>query len=203
MILKPCAALVLMAWCAAVNADIFVRDDIITDPVPEMMTVCHGNGCLNLGYVSLTPQQWQELRGIFYPLTSMAEEERERLRRAIALMERFAGAATGTWQDKGGTFNSGAGQMDCIDESINTTLYLTLFQKYGLMRHHRVQDRATRGWFLGGWPHTTAVMLEPAADAGRTRERLWAVDSWFLDNGDPPFILPLELWKSGWEPVRQ
>ncbi|MFH1044181.1 MAG: hypothetical protein V1796_03835 [Pseudomonadota bacterium] len=29
---------------------------------------------------------------------------------------------------------------------------------------------------------------------------LWAVDPWFLDNGDPPFILPLDVWKKGWTP---
>ncbi len=50
--------------------------------------------------------------------------------------------------------------MDCIDESINTTLYLTMFQKFGLLREHQVEDRATRGWFIGGWPHTTAVISE-------------------------------------------
>lgn len=201
--MKHWLALGMAAWCAAAYADVFVRDDIITDPVPELMTICHGNGCLNLGYLTLTPQQWRELTAIFHPLANTAGEERERLRRAIALMEQFAGAATGTWQDKGGTLNGGEGQMDCIDESINTSLYLTMFQKYGLMRHHRLADRATRGWFLGGWPHTTAVIRELADAEGKGRGNKWAVDSWFLDNGEPPFILPLELWKSGWEPPRQ
>mgnify|MGYP001174115540 CR=1 FL=1 len=194
--------LVLTLLSAASRADVFVRDDIIVDPVPNRLTVCHGNGCRDLGYVSLTPQQWQDLRAIFHPLARNSEEERERLRSAVALMERFVGADTGTWRDKGGTFNSGEGQMDCIDESINTTLYLTMFQRFGLMREHRVEDRATRGWFLTGWPHTTAVISEPKASVQNGPGRLWAVDSWFLDNGEPPFILPLETWRSGWEPTR-
>ena len=92
--------------------------------------------------------------------------------------------------------------MDCIDESINTTLYLAMFQKFGLMRLHQVEDRATRGWFIGGWPHTTAVIGETAVPRERGSDRLWAVDSWFLDNGQPPFILPLETWKAGWEPIQ-
>ena len=178
------------------RADVFVRDDIISDPVPGLLAICHGNGCLELGYLSLTPDQWLELRGIFHPMALSADEERERLRRAIALMEKYVGEAIGTWRDKGGTFNGGEGQMDCIDESINTTLYLSMFQKYGLVREHRIDDRATRGWFIGGWPHSTAVLREKRSN------RLWAVDSWFLDNGEPPFILPLETWKSGWEPIR-
>ncbi|MBI4989732.1 MAG: hypothetical protein HZC23_13015 [Rhodocyclales bacterium] len=194
--MKGLLALGLLALCVSSHADVFVRDDIITDPAPDFFTICHGNGCLNLGYVSLKTDQWEELRGLFHPMARSAEEERERLRRAIALMEKFVGATTGTWMDKGGTFNGGEGQMDCIDESINTTLYLKMFEKYGLMRDHRIDDRATRGWFIGGWPHTTAVILEKGGN------RLWAVDSWFLDNGEPPFILPLETWKSGWEPIR-
>ena len=200
--MKAILALGLLFLCSSSRADVFVRDDIISDPAPGLITLCHGNGCISLAQVSLGPEQWQELRDVFQPLARNAEEERERLRRAIALMEKFTGAAIGTWRDKGGTFNGGEGQMDCIDESINTSLYLTMFQKYGLMRLHRVEDRETRGWFLAGWPHTTAVIGEVAPSPGAESGRLWAVDSWFLDNGEPPFILPLATWKSGWEPIR-
>lgn len=189
--------LALAIFSAGAQADIFTRDDLITDPAPELLTICYDNGCRSLGYVSLTPQQWAELRAVFHPLPADAAGERERIRAAIALMEKFVGAATGTSDDKGGTFNGGVGQMDCIDESTNTALYLTLLQKYGLLRHHRVEDRSTRGWFVFGWPHTTAVVRE----AGNGT--LWAVDSWFLDNGEPPFILPLQVWKEGWVPEQQ
>lgn len=183
-------------------ADIFVREDIELDPTPGKMTICHGNGCASLSHVGLTAEQWEEVRRLFHPLADSAQEERERLRSAIARMEKYVGEVTGTWRDKGGTFNGGEGQMDCIDESTNTTLYLKMFEKYGLMRHHRVADRQTRGWFVGGWPHTTAVIREERAPASRQGDGYWAVDSWFLDNGEPPFILPLEVWKSGWKPVR-
>lgn len=177
------------------RADVFGRDDIITDPSWQRFSVCYDNGCRSLDHVSLTEQQWEQLRALFAPPAETAAEERQRIRAAIALMETFVGAATGTWRDKGGTFNFRmAGQMDCVDESINTSLYLTLFHKYGMLRHHRVHDRATRGWFIFGWPHTTAVIREDAGNA------LWAVDSWFLDNGNPPFILPLDVWKKGWKP---
>ena len=85
-------------------------------------------------------------------------------------------------------------EMDCIDESTNTTIYLTLFKRQGLLHHHEIMDRSTRGWFLFGMPHTTAVVNERANDS------LWAVDSWFLDNGEPPFIVPLRTWRRGWKP---
>lgn len=189
-------AFCLLCVCASVRADVFVRDDINIDPEPGRFTVCHDNGCASLAHLGLTEEQWQAIRRLFEPSPQDAQTERERLRSAIALMEKFVGEAIGTWRDKGGTFNGGGGQMDCIDESINTTLYLAMFRKHGLMRHHSVADRATRGWFLFGWPHTSAVVSE----AGNGK--LWAVDSWFLDNGERPFILPLETWESGWEPIR-
>lgn len=177
------------------SADVFVRDDIITNPTWQRFSVCYDNGCRSLDTVSLTRQQWEELRALFVPPAENAAEERRRVRAAVALMEKFVGNVTGTWRDKGGTFNFGdTGQMDCIDESINTSLYLTMFYNHGMLRHHRVDDRATRGWFFFGWPHTTAVLREDA------RASLWAVDSWFLDNGEPPFILPLDVWKKGWKP---
>ena len=200
--MKAILALGLLLLFVSSRADVFVRDDIISDPAPGLITVCHDNGCISLAHVSLRPEQWQELLDLFHPLPRHAGEERERLRHAIALLENFTGAVIGTCRDKGGTFNGGEGQMDCIDESINTSLYLTMLQKYGLMRLHRVEDRSTRGWFVGGWPHTTAVISELAALREKGVGRLWAVDSWFLDNGEPPFILPRETWKSGWEPIR-
>lgn len=184
------------------RAEVFPRSEIIVEPTPAMFNVCHGNGCRDLSFVSLNPVQWQDVLRIFHPLAPTPAEERERLRAAIALMEKFVGAANGTWRDKGGTFNPGEGQMDCIDESTNTTLYLTMFERYGLMRLHRVEDRATRGWFIGGWPHASAVIGEAGDFRGGKPRALWAVDSWFLDNGQPPFIIPLETWKAGWQPDR-
>jgi hypothetical protein len=191
------ATLLAFVLCAAVpaRAEVFERNDIITNPTWQRFSVCYDNGCARLDEVALTEHQWNKVRGILASTPESPAEERERLRAAIALMERYVGRITDTWQDKGGTFNfSTPGQMDCIDESINTTMYLTMFQRNGLIRHHHVSERATRGWFIFGWPHTTAVIRETASN-----ER-WAVDSWFLDNGQPPYILPLGVWRAGWQP---
>lgn len=179
------------------HADTFVRNDIILDPSPVRFSVCHGNGCTYLSEVTLKPEQWAFVAESFDPAAPTPEAEREQIRIAIARMERYVGVATGTSTDRAKNARSPAGpqaEMDCIDESINTTSYLTMFINFGLVRHHRVQDRATRGWFIAGWPHTSAVMRD------RTDGSLWAVDSWFLDNGEPPFIVPLEIWRAGWEP---
>ena len=176
-------------------ADVFVRDDIITDPDPARFNICHGGGCASLATVNLSDEQWQRVRAVFAQPGASPAAERAQIRTAIALFENIVGPMTGTANDKGGTFPGlgQPGQMDCIDESINTTIYLTMLQKYGLLRWHNVADRATR-WWIFSWPHTTAVIEE------RASKRRWAVDSWFLDNGEPPFVLPLETWRKGWKP---
>jgi len=180
-----------------VRADVFVRADIISDPDPARFNICHDYGCASLTLVKLSEEQWQQVRAVFAPPAATPAEERERIRRAIGLLETIVGPMTGTAHDKGGTWPGFGqpGQMDCIDESTNTTIYLTMLQKYGLLRWHNVADRATR-WSLFRWPHTTAVIEERAGG------REWAVDSWFLDNGKPPFVLPLDTWKDGWTPPK-
>lgn len=187
------------AWllCLYAHAEVPVRSDIISDPKPAAFSVCHGYGCKELDTVSLPAEAWGRIRDIFTPPSPDAGRERERIRRAIALMETLVGPLTGTSADRGGTqfFGAGSGQMDCIDESSNTTTYLRMLAGDGLLRWHTVDDRATRGYFLLRWPHTTAVIRDTAT------KKLWVVDSWFLDNGEPPFILPLGIWKSGWKPV--
>lgn len=189
------AALAALALCAGTaRADVLPRDDIVTRPTPRHFSVCHGNGCRLLSVIGLSDAQWAAIKALLTPPPRDAAEERQRLRPAIALFERYAGEATGTWKDRGGTFNGGPGQIDCIDESVNTTGYLTLLRDQGLLRFHAIADRATRGWFLFGWPHTTAVLRDTGDDSE------WVVDGWFLDNGEPPFVLPLTTWKAGWHP---
>lgn len=203
MQVRTCSRFALAASCLAamlfvvpaVRAQTIWRTDSIEDPAWERFSVCFDNGCASIVEVGLGESEREAVRAILLPEGGGAAAERERLRAAIAQMERFVGEKTGTSRDLGGTFNFVADrQMDCIDESTNTRSYLRMFRRYGLMRHHEVDEPATRGWMIFGWPHTTAVMRETATGAQ------WAVDSWFLDNGEPPFILPLQIWRSGWKP---
>lgn len=179
------------------GADVFVREDIIADPDPARFNICYDHGCTSLGWVRLSAEQWDEVRRVFAKPADSAAGERAQIQAGIALLERIVGALTGTALDKGGNWKGMGlpGQMDCIDESTNTTIYLRMMQKHGLLRWHSVADRVTR-WSPFSWPHTTAVIIE------RDSAERWAVDSWFLDNGEPPFVLPLATWKSGWKPTQ-
>ena len=178
--------------------DTFFRSDIVTDPAPGNFSVCHGGTCNIVSPASLDEGQWGRIAAVFPSPARDAEEERGRIAQAIARFESIVGALTDTADDRAEN-QSGRdwrSQMDCIDESTNSTTYLRILAGAGLLRWHRVEARVTRGFFIFGWPHTTAVISEVAGGAK------WAVDSWFFENGKPPAIVPLELWKAGWRPAR-
>lgn len=194
-LIRP-AALTLAMWTFGLaHADI-LPDGVIGQPSPDRFSVCHQHGCSTIDTAALTLTQWQQVAAEFLPPAATPAEERKNIARAVGLMERLVGPLTGTSGDKGGDWAGFGqpGQMDCIDEATNTTTYLALFARAGFLKWHSVADRATRGWFILGWPHTTAVIQD------RQSGERYAVDSWFLDNGQPPFILPLKVWRDGWEP---
>ena len=192
---RICLLALMLGSAALLHADTFSRDDLITDPVPSRFTICYHGSCEDIAEVHLGVEQWQSIRSLFSD-NHNPQQERENIRRAIAKMESMVGDITGTHADKAKTLDrlGEQGQLDCIDESTNTTFYLTMMMNDGMIRWHTIEDRETRGYFLFGWPHTTAVIRD------RQDGQKYAVDSWFLDNGKPPYILPLDKWDSGWEP---
>lgn len=192
------AMLAILAPAAAADfaPDTFVSSDVITQPTPQAFSVCHAGACALVTQARLEPAQWRQITEVFDPPARDASEERARVAAAIARFELLVGEMTDTAGDRpeNETGQSWWSQMDCIDESTNTTTYLRMLATAGVLTWHRVEARVTRGFFLFGWPHTTAVISEIAGGAK------WAVDSWFHENGKPPEIVPIALWKSGWRP---
>lgn len=158
---------------------------------PPAFFSCTDYHCDEGRTVQLNEAQWQPVRELF-SATASAAGERQQLRRAIAQLEQTVGAITGTWRDLAENV-AGAGlpgQLDCIAESKNTTTYLKLLDDTGLLKWHSVEDRAIRHPLIFN-VHWSAVIRDTGSG------QRYAVDSWFLDNGQPPYIQPLEAWKSG------
>lgn len=194
------AALALESNAAGLYAiDTFVRGDIVTEPAPGAFSVCHGGSCAIVSQASLDEEEWRRIASVFAAPAGDAREERARIAEVISRFETIVGALTDTADDR--AENQGGrdwrSQMDCIDESTNSTTYLRILARAGLLRWHRAEARVTRGFFVFGWPHTTAVVSELNGGAR------WAVDSWFFENGKPPVIVPLDLWKTGWRPAKK
>ncbi|MBU0799592.1 MAG: hypothetical protein KKA05_01175 [Alphaproteobacteria bacterium] len=169
----------------------------VTDAVTiEKFPHCHGYGCRHVVNVKLSKRDW---RAIEKPLRSIhsAAEEREGIKRSIAEFEKRVGDLTGTEQDRGGTYvDVGTMQHDCVDESVNTTIYLALLTQKKRLKFHEVGTPTARTIFTSGalGPHQTAVIAETKTGAR------FAVDSWFHDNGVMPEIVPLNEWIGGWRP---
>jgi hypothetical protein len=164
---------------------------VMAERAPPPFYSCTDYHCDEGETVTLSEDQWRQVVSLFTPTNSPAEE-REQIRRAIALLETQVGKTTGTWRDlaKNVAGAGQPGQLDCISESKNTTTYLQLLSKDGLIRWHEVEDRELRHpWILD--VHWSAVIRD------RNTGKRYAVDSWFLDNGQPPFIQALDEWLSG------
>lgn len=154
------------------------------------LSVCFDFGCKTRQDVYIHTPEW---RGVEEMLSGSvnAEDERARIAGAVAYMERIVGSMTPTGSDRGGNEfveNDAPGQMDCIDESTNTTSYLTLFEKRGLLKWHRVADPVYRA------PQILDQHWAASIEDIHSGEQ-FAVDSWFRDNGQPPHIQRVEAWR--------
>lgn len=180
-----------------VSAQSFINEEVISEPTRDRFSVCYDHGCNTVVRTSLSKGQWESLTSPLADQAKNPQEERAAIAEAIAIMEHIVGNQTGTHADKGGNMKGFGqpGQMDCVDESTNTHTYLTLLEKSGLMKWHRLSKRSTRLGLFAGMPHSTAVLEENGSGIR------YAVDSWFHDNGEPPAIIELTEWKSGWRPA--
>lgn len=196
----PLAVVILLAPLPVISGVDVVQpyEPPTVTPSPQKFEVCYKYTCKEIAELTISEAQWKGIMDIFRPPPADAAEERKRVAAAVARMEILVGKKTDTSDDRGGNlqgFSAEGYQMDCIDESTNTTTYLRMMERAGLLKWHRVEERRTRNLFsLLRWPHTTAVISE-----NETGKR-WAVDSWFYDNGVPPVILPLEQWYDDWRP---
>lgn len=119
------------------------------------------------------------------------------------------------------------GRMDCIDHSTSTTRLMQVLESRGWLRHHRVIEPVRRGMFLSvhlsaaleerlpsqtmderSTDHVGYLLMlcdcadvlndlqveAPAVEHAMPR---FAVDTWFLDHGEPAVILPLADWLKG------
>jgi hypothetical protein len=156
--------------------------------------ICYNYDCAVTAKVNLRVNELRAARRLLLRAED-AVEEREAISLAIGLFEVAAGRQTPTWADKGRNVNDDGvdGRMDCIDEAANATGYLRLLESKGWLKDHRVLDPMKRAPLLVN-DHWAARIVE------KKTGRAFAVDSWFFDNGQPAFVVPLDEWLAGAEP---
>ena len=158
-------------------------------PIYHGIPICHGFGCNIESMISLSTAEWHSVTGWLKTNASDPNTERDHIRQAIGWMEVLVGRHGPGREDRALDLKHVAnrtGQMDCIDESINTTTYLKLFEKQGLLRWHRVVERIQRrALFDAHW----ASQIEEIHTSDR-----YVIDSWFQDNGLLPNVQRTEDW---------
>ncbi|CAB1370050.1 hypothetical protein [Denitratisoma oestradiolicum] len=161
----------------------------------EPVSICYGYGCAHQVTAIFA-------EGQLVPLLARLDEARDgevekaALADAIGQLYGWAGQQTPIRGDKGGNYadEGRRGAMDCIDHATTTTRLLKLLEARGGLHFHRVTEpvRRTR-WMI--FEHYSAAIVALDGEA-----RQYAVDSWFVDNGQPAVILPLEEWMDGGGP---
>lgn len=170
---------------------------------PDGIPICHGFGCRYQETISITAKEWAQIKAFFREPAESPEAEREQIRKAAGWFEVVAGRHAPIHLDLGGNELPGGfesaddggsggrgprmtGQMDCIDESLNMTTYLSRMEQAGLLRHHRVVERARR---RSAFDQHYAGQIEDLESGAR-----WVVDSWFYDYGSLPYLEEAEEW---------
>jgi hypothetical protein len=171
-------------------------DFSVRPPRANTVYVCHAYGCRMQTPLRFTDADIAALKTLMQKTrkADTAFEERRAVAYAVGWMETRTGAAIGTSADRPGMDFAASGdptQQDCVDEATNTTSYLLILERNGLLKHHAVgtpfsKENLLRG--VSGWPHWTAVLTENA------NAQRWAVDSWIYANGENPAVVEAEKW---------
>lgn len=197
------AIAILLTACTGApyeNLTLYLNKRGITEPTAQQFQTCRAFGCQIIDLIEPTKQEWRAIESPFRKKAKSAEAERKQIAASIAKFEQVVGNINGTSEDVWGTFQKGGRkQLDCVDESTNTSIYLSVLQQRGNIKFHEVGPPTSRVPILSpvSWPHQTAVFTEK--ETGES----FAIDSWFHDNGETPEILPLKTWKRGWKPERE
>ena len=165
-------------------------------PRNNTVYVCHAYGCRMQTAFRFTDADIAALKTLMQKTrkADTAFEERRAVAYAIGWMERRTGDVIGTSADRPGMDFAASGdptQQDCVDEATNTTSYMLILERNGLLKYHTVgtpfsKENLLRG--VAGWPHWTAVLSENSSG------QHWAVDSWIYANGENPAIVEAEKW---------
>lgn len=194
------SALLCLSACSVTprfnSVETYFKSKGISEPTLESLPHCHGYGCKFLVDTALTKKEWESITKPLKRKAKTSEKERKNLAETLENFEKVVGNKTGTFEDVADTFDKrGDFQLDCADESVNMSLYIKLLQNNNKLKFHTASPPIIRGLSSGGyWLHETAVIKEIKT------EQEYAVDAWWKDNGNAPYIIELEDWLNGWRP---
>lgn len=170
----------------------------VTDPKPGAFQVCGSHNCRKRVAVSLSPAEWSSARAPLRSHPRNAGAERRALAETLRRLEVVVGRKTGYDRDRAGsTLQMGVKAQDCVDEMVNTAVYLKMLDDAGDLRFHRPGQRVTIGFMTREfWTHTVASIFQK--DTGQE----FIVETWAVDFGETPYIMDRKDWAAN-EPLRR
>ncbi|MBQ0821144.1 hypothetical protein HPT29_005880 [Microvirga terrae] len=181
------------ATAGALPAQSWFNQQGYVGPSGGRIIACHGYGCVRRQQISVDGTWIDRARAALKAGQASPDAERRALGEVVRAYTAYLATSLGGKPDVPGSppqMSGVYGQMDCLDETTNTTSLLLVLQEQGLLSHHIVEYPESRGFFLDGrYPHFTAVIAEKRTGAA------WAVDPWEKAPGQRPDILPLTQWR--------
>lgn len=155
-------------------------------PHGDTVTICHAYGCKAQTKFTFSANDIAELSALMARVRrdDTPAEERRAIAYAIGWMERRVAPAVGTATDRPSMDFLGSGdrsQQDCVDEATNTTSYMLVLDRHGLIRHHTIERPFAKD-SVRRWTHWAALIQERESGAR------FAVDSSSGPNGDNPMV---------------
>lgn len=179
--------------CASQEALRWFQSQGYVGPAGTRIIACHGYGCARRKAISVDGSWLGRAGALLRAGRASPEAERQALAKVVSTYTAYLASAIGGRPDVPGSparMSGVHGQMDCLDETANTTSLLLVLQDQGLLNYHQVERPESRGFFLDGrYPHFSAVIAE------KNGGREWAVDPWRRAPGQRPEILPLVQWR--------
>lgn len=155
-------------------------------PTYHHIKICSNHSCQKISHIYNFDAEWQQIVSYFNAdAIHTPEQERDAIANTVAIFEQLIAPFAGTAKDTGkNRFPFTEGQTDCVDETSNTRTLLKLLAHYQLLKFHSVSHEVYR--FP---PHYAASIKENGSS------QVYAVDSWYFDNGMPAVVLPLSYWQ--------
>ncbi|MBW4981965.1 hypothetical protein KZZ07_05350 [Mameliella sp. CS4] len=170
----------------------------VANPTPAAFHVCGSHNCRKRVAVSLSPAEWSSVRTPLRSRPRNAGAERRALAETLRRLEVMVGRKTGYDSDRAGsTLQMGVKAQDCVDEMVNTAVYLKMLDDAGDLRFHRPGQRVTIGFMTREfWTHTVASIFQK--DTGQE----FIIDTWAVDFGETPYVMDRAAWAAN-EPFRR
>lgn len=160
------------------------------NPRPEAFHICGSHNCKKRVPVSLSPSEWAQVRAPFAPRPRTPGAERKALAESLRRLEVMVGEKTGYNSDLAYSTLQIAGKaQDCVDEMVNTAVYLKMLDDAGMLRFHRPGQRVSIGFMTRRfWTHTVASIFQ--TDTGQE----FIIDTWAVDFGETPYVMDRTAW---------